>query len=102
MTTAIWEPGIHAKRDEKAVLASLRTAGWDPIPITDPPGFVYPPHRHMAAKLLVILDGSMEVAVAGEVRHCRPGDQLVIPGEVEHAAVVGPDGCRFFWSEQIR
>jgi len=52
--------------------------------------------------LLAILSGSMEVRVAGETYRCLPGDQVVIPGNVEHAALVGPDGCRFYWSEQMR
>ncbi len=43
----------------------------------------------------------MEVRVSGEVYHCSAGDRLIIPGDVEHSAVVGLDGCGFFWSEQL-
>jgi len=102
MPQKIYAPNFHADLDPQAVLDRLRRDGWDPIPIGDPPGSVYPPHSHAATKLLVILSGSMEVRVAGESYRCRPGDQVVIPGGVEHAALVGPDGCRFYWSEQLR
>lgn len=44
----------------------------------------------------------MTVESGGERYACRPGDELVIAGGREHAARVGPDGCRFFWSEQMR
>ena len=102
MSQAVYAPKIHTDLDPQAVLEGLRREGWDPIPIADPPGYAYPLHSHAATKLLAILSGSMEVTVAGETYQCLPGDQVVIPGGVEHAARVGPDGCRFFWSEQLR
>jgi hypothetical protein len=102
MPQAVHTPRIHTDLDPQAVLAQLRREAWDPIPITDPPGYVYPPHSHVTTKLLAILFGSMEVRVADETWRCLPGDQVVIPGGVQHAALVGPDGCQFYWSEQLR
>lgn len=87
---------------QAAAMARARGEGWDPAPITDPPGFIYPTHRHATAKLLVVLHGTMEVIAGGRRFDGRPGDALVIPGNVEHAAVVGPEGCAFLWSEQLR
>ena len=97
-----YAPNIHAGLDPQAVLDRLRRDGWHPIPITDAPGSIYPPHAHATTKLLAILSGSMDVKVGDETWRCLPGDQVIIPGGVEHAALVGPDGCRFFWSEQLR
>jgi mannose-6-phosphate isomerase-like protein (cupin superfamily) len=102
MPQSLYAPNIHTTLDPKAVLERLRRDGWDPIPITDPPGYTYPPHSHAETKLLAILSGSMEVRIEGDVYRCLPGDQIVIPGGVEHAALVGPNGCTFYWSEQLR
>jgi mannose-6-phosphate isomerase-like protein (cupin superfamily) len=101
MPESLYTPTRFTDLDPGAVLDQLRRDGWDPIPIADPPGYVYPPHSHVETKLLAILRGSMEVRITGEVHRCLPGDQVVIPGGVEHAARVGPDGCTFYWSEQL-
>ena len=102
MPRSIYAPNIHRDLDPQVVLEGLRRDGWDPIPISDPPGYVYPPHSHATTKLLAILSGSMEVRVGDKTWRCLSGDQVIIPGGVEHAALVGPDGCQFFWSEQLR
>jgi mannose-6-phosphate isomerase-like protein (cupin superfamily) len=102
MPKPLYAPNAHADHDPVAVLDRLRRDGWDPVPITDPPGYVYPPHSHAETKLLAILSGSMEVRVAGDLYQCQAGDLMIIPGGTEHAALVGPDGCTFYWSEQLR
>lgn len=53
---------------------------------------VYPPHTHPETTLLAFVEGRMDVTVGREVYRCSPGDRLLIPGNVEHAAVVGPEG----------
>ena len=100
--TVIHQPGAYKGLDRQATLAKLRADGWEPVVFSDPPGFVYPPHRHAETKLLAFLAGSMDVAAGGGTYQCSAGDKLAIPGNVEHAAIVGPDGCAFFWSEQMR
>jgi quercetin dioxygenase-like cupin family protein len=101
-TIAHYDPQAFTSVDAASVHAAVEREGWAPLLIHDPPGAVYPPHQHPEAKLLVFLRGSMEVKVGGAVYRCLPGDKLIIPGGVEHAALVGPDGCIFFWSEQRR
>jgi hypothetical protein len=44
----------------------------------------------------------MTVATGGRSHVLRPGDRLIVPGQQEHAALVGPEGCTFLWSEHIR
>ena len=102
MPESLYSPTRFSVLDPGTVLDRLRRDGWDPIPITDPPGYVYPLHAHAETKLLAIVRGSMEVRVAGNVYRCLPGDQVIIPGGVEHAALVGPEGCTFYWSERMR
>ena len=80
---------------------AVQQDGFDPLLITDPPGATYPPHIHPETKLLAFLRGSMEVTVEGECFTCKPGDRVLIPGNIEHSALVGPDGCDFFWSEKL-
>ena len=43
----------------------------------------------------------MEVNVLGTRLDCVSGDRLLIPGNTEHSAVVGSQGCEFFWSERL-
>jgi hypothetical protein len=102
VATTTYEPQLFANLDADGVRDRLRSEGWDPVPIQDRPGYVYPPHSHAETKVLAFLAGSMEVRVGAYTYRCLPGDRVVIPGGVEHAALVGPEGCTFFWSEQLR
>ena len=99
---ATYEPGSYRGLARPDVLARVRAEGWAPVVVADPPGAVYRRHRHPEAKLLAFLAGSMNVTIAGKTYGCGPGDKLAIPGNVEHAAIVGPTGCTYLWSEQIR
>ncbi len=79
----------------------VRGDGFDPFYISDPPNHVYPAQRHAETKLLAFLQGDMDVKVKGKIYRCKPGDKLVIPGNVEQSAMVSPKGCIFFWSEKL-
>lgn len=97
----MYQGNFYKTIDKDKIAEEVRKEGFDPVCITDPPGRVYPPHRHPETKLLVFLQGTMEVEVKGQKFDCKPGDKLVIPGNVEHSAVVGPEGCAFYWSEKL-
>ena len=86
---------------EREIADKVEEEGFDPIKISDPPGRVYSPHTHPETKLLAFLSGSMEVKVADKTHRCKAGDKVIIDGNVEHSAVVGPEGCTFFWSEKL-
>ncbi|MDE2026532.1 MAG: AraC family ligand binding domain-containing protein [Patescibacteria group bacterium] len=75
--------------------------GFDPISITNFPGYEYSLHKHPETKLLVFLKGSMDVTTQNKTYHCIVGDKLIIPSNTLHRAVVGKDGCTFFWSEKL-
>ncbi|MBI4080342.1 MAG: cupin domain-containing protein [Candidatus Levybacteria bacterium] len=93
----------HAYRDktENEIRKEILEEGFDPIKISNGSGFVYALHQHPETKLLVFLEGSMDVTVHGETYRCLPGDKMIIPGNTPHSAVVGKEGCIFFWSEKI-
>src|SRR5687767_2379526 len=90
-----------ANLDAEAMAKHISSEGFDPILIHDRPGYVYPQHHHPEAKLLVFLEGSMQVTVEGQIYECVPGDKVFIPGNTLHSAIVGNDGCTFFWSEKM-
>ncbi len=79
----------------------IRQEGFDPLRISDAPGAVYAPHSHPETKLLAFLEGGMQVTLQGQSFSCAVGDKLLIPGNVEHSALVGPEGCVYFWSEKL-
>lgn len=97
----MYQPNFYPELDQDRIAGEIRKEGFDPLLIDDPPGHLYPRHRHATTKLLVFLRGAMDVEVAGESYRCSAGDKLLIPGNVEHSAVVGPEGCLFFWSEKL-
>ena len=88
--------------NRSAILDHVRTGSWNPLLVEEPAGYTYTPHHHEEAKLIVVLAGEMAVTLGGATLRCLPGDELTIPGGMEHAAVMGPDGCAYFWSEQVR
>ena len=83
------------------IAEKVREEGFDPLRISDPPGAVYTPHTHPETKLLAFLHGTMQVTVQGQSFTCAVGDKLFIPGNVEHSALVGAEGCVYFWSEKV-
>ena len=97
----MYQAKFYKAINQEQIAEEVRKEGFDPLHIVDPPGHLYPPHRHPETKLLVFLQGDMEVTVADQKFICGPGDKLVIPGNLEHSAVVGPEGCVFFWSEKL-
>ena len=102
MDSATYVPAKYRQQALTAISRDIEREGWNPILITDPPGHRYPPHQHIASKLLACVEGSMQVEAGGEHFACQSGDLLVIPGSTTHSATTGPQGCTYFWSEQAR
>ena len=97
----MFKQGHYQELNLSQIEAMVRSEGFDPLLITDPPRAVYPPHSHPGTKLLAFLRGAMAVTVDGKRIDCLSGDRLVIPGNTLHSALIGPEGCEFFWSEKI-
>jgi quercetin dioxygenase-like cupin family protein len=57
------------------------------------PGAVVPRHHHVNEEFGQILSGSLELEAGVERSTLRIGDSFLIPGNVPHAAVAGPEGC---------
>lgn len=96
----MFTPQYYQGKSEEEIGKSAVEEGYHPMVIHNSPGDVYPPHSHKTTKLVAILEGSMKVRVKNKWFECKEFDKLIIPGNIEHEAVVGKDGCRFFWSEK--
>lgn len=83
------------------IIKAINQVGFNPILITDRPGFVYEIHTHPETKLIVCLEGSMKVKVADQTFNFEPGVKIRIAGNTPHSGVVGNKGCTYFWSEKI-
>lgn len=73
-----------------SVLSGARAmANWVKIE----PNVEVPSHRHPHEQLGTVLEGEIIMTINGETQTLRPGHCYVIAGDVEHAAVAGPEGC---------
>ncbi len=86
---------------EDQIRKLIEKDGFDPIKIIDKAAFEYRPHNHPETKILAFLRGSMKLFIQDQEYFCEPGDKVIIPGNVEHSATVGAEGCEFFWSEKL-
>ena len=62
--------------------------------VTFEPNSTAPTHHHAEQQIAIILSGELTFTVGGEERVMRTGDCVVIPPNVPHGGVSGPDGCR--------
>lgn len=85
--------------EEEKIRQSIAARGFTPTILEHGPGYVYEEHRHPEEKLIYILEGSMIVWAGDKKKEYKKGEELLIPGNVSHRAVIGAQGCRFFWAE---
>ena len=52
-----------------------------------------PEHHHENEQLGFVLQGTLTFTIGGETRELRAGDTYVIPSDVPHHVVAGPEGC---------
>jgi quercetin dioxygenase-like cupin family protein len=57
------------------------------------PRAVVPRHHHVSEEFGQVLSGSLELEVDSHHSALVTGDSFLIPGNVPHAAVAGPEGC---------
>lgn len=86
--------------DKVKVKKYMQEKNFDPLLITNKPGYIYEKHKHEETKMIICIEGSMEVSVGKKTFMFEPGDKLLIPGNTVHSAAVGAEGCSFFWAEK--
>lgn len=80
----VWEgTHAHAIRGRNVQLALVDLPASAPVP----------EHRHPNEQIGFILQGKLIFTIGGETRELGPGDTYVIPGDVPHSAVSGPEGA---------
>lgn len=68
------------------------------IEVTEPPDYEAPLHvHHNEDEGFWVLEGDLEVEVAGERFALGPGDFALGPRGVPHRYIVGPKGCRLLF-----
>ena len=79
----------------ESVAERLRVEGVAPMAWSNGPDDRYGRHRHGYDKLLMCAAGSITFLVGADDTPVAlaPGDGFVLPAGVEHAAIVGPEGC---------
>jgi quercetin dioxygenase-like cupin family protein len=55
---------------------------------------VVPSHSHPHEQAGTVLAGEIELTIGGETRWLKPGDCILIPGNVEHSARTGDTSAR--------
>ena len=58
------------------------------------PGARFPLHRHPQEQITLVLQGNVELTVAGQAVSLEQGSWSVVEGEVEHAIRAGEHGAR--------
>jgi len=57
-------------------------------------GAVLPNHSHPHEQCSYVLSGELHFTVGGETKLVNAGEVVIIPGDVEHSATVGPEPAR--------
>lgn len=86
---------------EPALRTRLAAEGFDVMTWNDPPGRLYPPHRHGHHESLWCVRGAITFHVGGQDYRLDPGDRLMLPRNTLHGATVGPDGATYLIGEKV-
>jgi quercetin dioxygenase-like cupin family protein len=63
--------------------------------ITFEPNSHYPPHRHEAEQIMILMDGAGDEIADGKLYHLEKGDVIILPSNIEHGLYVSDKGCHF-------
>ena len=81
---AIWDGATaRAVNGDRMTLASVDLG----------PNVAVPEHHHENEQLGVVIQGTLSFTIDGESRELRAGDTYVIPSNIRHNVVAGPEGC---------
>jgi len=57
------------------------------------PNAYFPPHRHEAEQVMIVLDGAQDEIVEGKLYPLKKGDVIILPSNVEHGGYIPEAGC---------
>ena len=76
---------FSAPVDSGAVASSWKARGYSCHNFTDPPGQEWNGFVHATNELLTVVEGRLELTMAGEKLQVGPGDEVFIPRDVLHS-----------------
>jgi quercetin dioxygenase-like cupin family protein len=71
--------------DRRAVARDWQARGFSCGLFVDPPGRAWPDFMHEADELVTVMEGALELIVAGEAAALQPGDEAFIPRRQRHS-----------------
>ncbi len=74
-----------APLDRAAVAADWRARGYSCSAFVDPPGRCWEDFVHDCNELVTVVEGRLEMVVAGETVSAEPGDEVFIPEGARHS-----------------
>jgi gluconolactonase len=57
-------------------------------------GSHFPPHRHEAEQIMIVIDGYMDEIIEGKLYRVKPGDVIVLPSNIEHGGYIREVDCK--------
>jgi len=54
----------------------------------------FPPHRHEAEQVMIVVDGYMDEIIEGKLYRVKKGDVIILPSNIEHGGRIGEVACR--------
>jgi quercetin dioxygenase-like cupin family protein len=54
---------------------------------------IFPPHRHEAEQIMIVIDGYMDEIIEGKLYSVKKGDVLILPSNMEHGGRIGEVDC---------
>ncbi len=85
MTEILRRAKFSAPMDEVAVAADWRARGYSCGTFVDPPGRRWEDFVHHCNELVTVIEGRLEMDVAGETVTVEPGDEVFIPKGALHS-----------------
>ena len=85
MTELVTRHAFDTPVDREAVAASWRGRGYSCNDFVDPPGRAWRDFVHDCNELVTVVEGRLELDVAGERVMAEPGDEVFIPKHARHS-----------------
>jgi quercetin dioxygenase-like cupin family protein len=73
----------------QAIMGEKMMANW----VWLEPNTEMPEHEHPHEQIGAVLEGELELTTPDEARVVKPGEAYIVPGNVRHKGVAGPEGC---------
>jgi quercetin dioxygenase-like cupin family protein len=51
---------------------------------------VFPPHRHEAEQIMIVVDGYVDEIIEGKLYRVKQGDVIILPSNIEHGGLSFP------------